>query len=249
MKQLDKSLAPALQNGLSVLELLATEQEDVGFNYIASHLGVSKSTTSRLLTVLRERNYIVKDEKSGKYRPGSRMSFFNQSLPIIELLRRELPATLDSLMDATSNTVLFIFWNGNELQCLDKKTHQGSVPMQEIGYTVTNLTSGPWGWLVYDSLDKAGQKNAELNMASELNFKKISPRWKNYFKQNNFCYDDQELYPPLRRLAVPIYDHNNNLIGSLAIGGNSLTIKDNKVLDIGKILVDHGKMLMEKIKK
>lgn len=247
MKQIDKSMAPALQNGLSVLELLATQQEDVGFNFIASYLGVSKSTTSRLLTVLRERNYIVKDKNSGKYRPGSRMSFLNKSLPIIELLRRELPVVLDSLMDATSNTVLFIFWNGNELQCLDKKTHQGSVPMQEIGKVATNLTSGPWGWLVYNSLDKAGQKKAELIMTSDLNFKKISSNWRNFFDKNKFCYDDQELYPPLRRLATPIYDHNKNLIGALAIGGNSLTIKDNNVLNIGEILVEHGKLLMEKI--
>ena len=247
MKQLDKSIAPALQNGLSVLEFLVTHGKEVGFNAIAAHLGVSKATTSRLLNVLRCRNYIVKDENSGKYRPGPRMSFLNNSLPMIEILRREITPILQSLMDTASNTVLFIFWNGHELQCLNKKTHQASVPMQEIGHVDTDLTAGPWGWLVYNSLDKAGRKLAETRMTRHLNYKEIFERWKIFYDKYHFCYDDQELYKPLKRLAAPVYDRSGNLVGALGIGGNSLTIKNNQVLKLGKILLEHCEQLMEKI--
>jgi IclR family transcriptional regulator, KDG regulon repressor len=247
MKQLDKSIAPALQNGLTVLELLATNGKEVGFNAIAAHIGVSKATTSRLLNVLRQRHYVVKDEKTGKYRPGPRMSFLNNSLPMIEVLRCEIPSVLTSLMDATGNTCLFIFWNGQELQCLNKKTHQGSVPMQDIGHVDSDLTAGPWGWFAYNSLDNAGRKKAELTMTAHPAYKQIYPRWKNFFDKHNFCYDDQELYPPLRRLAVAIYDKSGNLLGTLAVGGNSLTIKDNQVLKLGEILIEHAERLMERI--
>jgi len=247
MKQLDKSIAPALQNGLSVLELLAINGENVGFNVIAAHLGVSKATTSRLLNVLRHRNYIVKDEQTGKYRPGPRMSFLNQSLPIIEVLRRESSSVLESLRKETLNTVLFIFWNGRELQCLNKKTHQGSVPMQEIGHVDTNLTAGPWGWIVYNSLNAEERKTVQFDANRYPDYKGIFSRWKIFYKKHHFCYDNQELYKPLRRLSAPVYDNSGKLVGALGIGGNSLTIKNNQVIKLGKILIEHAGELSEKI--
>lgn len=249
MKQLDKSIAPALQNGLTVLELLASNPPEIGFNFIASQLGVSKATTSRLLNVLRHRNYVVKDDKSGKYRPGPKMSFLNNSLPMIEVLRREIPPILNSLREATNNTVLFIFWNGSELQCLNKKTHPGSVPMQEIGTVNRELTAGPWGWLVYNSLEKSEKKKAEkiIDIKSFPDYKEIFERWVGYFKKHRFCFDNQELYRPLKRIAAPVYDQSGKLVGALAIGGNSLTMKNNQVPKLGKILLEHAEELMKRI--
>lgn len=249
MKQLDKSLAPALQNGLTVLELLATQQQDVGFNFIAKELGVSKATTSRLLNVLRQRNYVVKDDNSGKYRPGPKMSFLNNSQPMIEVLRREVGPILNSLRDATNNTCLFIFWNGHNLQCLNKKTHQGSVPMQDIGRVDVELTAGPWGWLVYQSLNEESKKKAEAKFDKERypDYREIFVRWEKYFGKHHFCFDNQELYKPLKRLSAPVYDQAGKLVGALAVGGNSLTMKNNQVPEMGKALLEHAEELMLRI--
>ena len=242
MKQYDMSIAPALHNGLEVLELLGACGGDVGFNEVASHLGVSKATTSRVLKVLRMRGYVVKDQLNGRYRPGPRMSLLGNSLPAAEILRRSLPGVLESLREKVGNTVLFIFWNGHELQCLDKRVHQGSVPMQEVGHLDRDLTAGPWGWLVYDSLDDAGRRDAETRMRDSIDWCPIFEKLGKFFKKNGFCYDDQELYRPLRRLAAPV-SVGGKLVGALAIGGNPLTIKNSEVKRLGKILKEHAATL------
>ncbi len=242
MKQYDMSVAPALHYGLEVLELLGAGGGDMGFNQIALHLGVSKATTSRVLKVLRTRGYVVKDQLNGRYRPGPRMSVFGNSLPAAEILRRGLPAVLESLRDKADNTVLFIFWNRHELQCLDKRVHQGSVPMQEVGHLDADLTAGPWGWLAYDSLDDAGRREAEGRMRDSLDWRPIFARWDKFFKANGFCYDDQELYRPLRRLAAPVKGADG-LVGALGIGGNPLTIKNSDVRKLGNILKEHAEIL------
>ena len=229
------------------MELVAGHREGVGFNVIAAHLGVSKATTSRLLAVLRERGYVVKEVKTGRYLPGPRMSLLNNSLPVVEVLRRELPQVLESLMDSTCNTCLFIFWNGHELQCLDKRTHQGSVPMQEVGHIDTALTAGPWGWLVYESLNNAERENAKLDLERHPDCYEIFNSWKLFYDKHHFCYDDQQFYKPLRRLAAPVKDNNGKLLGALAVGGNSLTIRDDQVLIIGEKLKKHAEELMSKI--
>ena len=244
MKAVDKSIAPALQNGLNIVELVARTSHGVGFNDIAKEIGVSKSTTSRLLSVLRSRRYVVK-RMDGKYAPGPRMSLLNHSIPLLDRLRSALPDILDSLMDASHNTCLFIFWTGSEMQCIDKRVHQGSVPMQEIGHVDPDLTGGPWGMLFYDTLDGEALVAAEQNIKRDVDWRPIFSRWLKYYQQNGFCYDDQELYTPLRRLAAPVCDVDGELIGVIAIGGNSLTIEDDQVASLGDTLKEHSARLAE----
>jgi len=77
---------------------MAANGYEVGFTFIAVYLGVSKATGYRLLNVLKDRNCIIKDEETGKYRPGPGMSFLSQSLPMIEILKREIPPVLQPLI-------------------------------------------------------------------------------------------------------------------------------------------------------
>ena len=51
----------------------------------------------------------------------------------------------------------------------------------------------------------------------------------------------------MRRLTVQVYDRAGSLLGSLAVVGNSLTIKDDDVLKVGNILKEHAEKLMERI--
>ncbi|MCK5844050.1 MAG: helix-turn-helix domain-containing protein [Victivallales bacterium] len=246
MKHVDKSVSPALQNGLNIVELLARVSSGVGFNDIAREIEVSKSTTSRLLSVLRSRRYVVK-RMDGKYAPGPRMSLLNHSIPLLDRLRLALPDILDSLMDASHNTCLFIFWTGREMQCLDKRTHQGSVPMQEIGHVDRDLTGGPWGLLFYDSLAGDALAAAEQNIKRDVDWRPIFTRWLEFYQRNGFCYDDQELYGPLRRLAAPVRDTEGELIGVIAVGGNSLTIENDQVPHLGETLKVHAAKLAESL--
>ena len=237
MKQVDGSVAPALQNGLRIMEMVVESSlEGVGFNAISSALGVSNATTSRLLSVLRSRGYVVKESGTGRYRPGPRMSLINNSLPVIERLRQILPDILEELVEAVSNTCLFIFWNGREMQCLDKRTHECSVPMQPVGNVDPDVTGGPWGWLFLNSAEGDERLAIERRIKRKLDYKPVFKRWSAFYDEHGFCYDDQELYTPLRRLAARVVDRSGKTIGALAIGGNPLTIADGQVLEYGEIL-------------
>ncbi|NOY75070.1 MAG: helix-turn-helix domain-containing protein [Kiritimatiellaeota bacterium] len=247
MKEIEKSIAPALQNGLLMLEMVATAPDSgVGFNEFSNAAEVSNATTSRLLSVLRARGYVVKLE-NGRYGPGPRISLFNHSLSQVKRLQFALAEILESLRRAVGNTCLFIYWTGGELQCLDKRTHQRSVPMQEIGHTDPDVTGGPWGWLVYDSLEGDELAMVENSIRRDVDWKEIFQRWKRFFLEYGFCYDDQELYSPLRRLAAPVLGKNGEIIGALALGGNPLTIKDEDVLEFGAILKEHAARLAASI--
>jgi len=62
MKQPVSYAAPALEKGLDILELLAKEGRPMGTRQIAGELGRSKAEIFRMVFVLLERGYIIRDQ-------------------------------------------------------------------------------------------------------------------------------------------------------------------------------------------
>src|SRR5215207_1807757 len=62
------SQAPALQRGLSVLELLAEREEGATLSEISSALHLSPASIFRLTGVLEECGYVLREEPSRRFR-------------------------------------------------------------------------------------------------------------------------------------------------------------------------------------
>jgi DNA-binding IclR family transcriptional regulator len=243
MKPMEKSNAPALENGLLILELLASRNEPVGFNEILGRLSVSKGSVVRLLKVLQEMGYIQKDVHSGRYITASRVNALIPSMAVKETFRRESVPFLESLVAKTHNTALAIYWTGHSLECLDKRINEASVPMQEIGSIFHDLDMAPWGWFIYDTLSTSAQKEMQLKMNRKKTFLHYYERWIAAFKKKGYTLDDQYLIPQLRRLGAPIYGPDDNLIGALGIGGNPLSLPIEMVDSYGALLCSYANEL------
>lgn len=59
--------APALEKGLEIIELLAEKQQPLSMSEISSELGRSKSELFRMLSVLEQKGYLIKQNRSEKY--------------------------------------------------------------------------------------------------------------------------------------------------------------------------------------
>jgi DNA-binding IclR family transcriptional regulator len=92
--------APALEKGLDILELLASESEGLAQGAIAQRLGRSAPELFRMLTVLQRRGYLER-HADGCYRLSLRMfELSHQHPPLNRLLEVALPA-MQELADAT----------------------------------------------------------------------------------------------------------------------------------------------------
>jgi hypothetical protein len=89
--------------------------------------------------------------------------------------------------------------------------------------------------------------SVERRIKRDFEYKSAFARWKIFYDEYGFCYDDQEFYPPLRRLAAPLFDNSGKIIGALGIGGNSLTIGDDQVEVFGEILKTYAAKLAESL--
>jgi DNA-binding IclR family transcriptional regulator len=235
--------APGLENGLAILELIANAGQSVGFNAIDSQLAVSRASTARLLKVLQNRGWVVKDEQSGKYRLGPQAAALMRTASLPEIMRDHSTRILQPLMYEAGNTCLLVHWDGRWMRCLNKETHVGSVPLQSIGNQTLDLSHAPWGWIFYETLDRAAQAEARRHFEFRDIFRERYEAWMAYYHKHGYTYDDQWFYKPIRRLATPVFDSEGRIVGALGMGGNPLTMKNGHVKRMGETLKKHARRL------
>lgn len=218
-----KSLAPALDAGLDIMESLA-ERKAIGFNELCASLPMSKASVSRVLKTLAERGYVRKDLGSGKWLPGPRMGIAGFELPVQEMLKAEAPAVLKSFFDRTGNTALCAAWNGEEFNVVAKEQREGGIVMIDVGTVTRDLSTYPWGWLFYFSLDKASRAKALRNFKERALFESHAQEWARHIEGNGFAFDDHRIYPNRMRFAAPVYDGSGKLAGAVGSTATRLSL-------------------------
>jgi DNA-binding IclR family transcriptional regulator len=246
MKQEMKSPAPALENGLDIVELLSRFPAGLSFTEISRQVKTSKSTLIRLLKVLATRNYLFQDE-SGKYMGGPNMSLVG-SLTKFDLLRHYAQSELDSLSDQfIGNTAVLIGFTGKEMVVLSRLRREGGVYMQETGTVRLDFSYAPWAWIFYESMTK-NQKEAVKPNIKISDFSTKLKKWMTYYHLHGYCFDREFFWPHIRRIAAPVYDGTGKVISAVAIGGNKISMPDEKVDFMGNRLLECAQVLSKKMK-
>ncbi|OGV62729.1 MAG: hypothetical protein A3K19_18270 [Lentisphaerae bacterium RIFOXYB12_FULL_65_16] len=224
-------MIPALKRGLEILKQVAASERPLGYNEIVERTHIPPSSVTRLLKSLEEGRYLVRDA-AGKYRAGNELRFSGGMAPTFARLLAQSKPVLASLSQRTRNTALLLYWNGQELQSLDKVVDPASIVMQEVGSISRDLSNAPWGWVFHAALDAAGRREADACMTDHARFRRRLKARLAWYEKHGFAYDDAEHFPHVRRLAAPVLEHGR-VVGAVALGGNPLTIPDKAVLTCG----------------
>jgi DNA-binding IclR family transcriptional regulator len=78
--------APALEKGLDILELIASQTRPLSLSEVSERLGKSKSEIFRMIMVLEERGYIVRDDKGEGYSITNRLFMLSMAQPPVRTL-------------------------------------------------------------------------------------------------------------------------------------------------------------------
>ena len=242
----EKSPVPALDAGLDILEFLALKRV-AGFNQLCAILPISKASVARVLKTLALRGYAVKSEDDAKWRPGPRMSFPGGGLPAVELLRAEAPAVLKSFVDKTGCTAHCVYWSGREFQIIAKEQREGGIVMMDVGVIVRDLSTSPWGWLFYLSLDDVQKKEALRHMEDSVLMKKRLPERAEFIRKNGFAFDDHEIFPVRMRLGAPVHDSRGRMVGAIGTSCTRISVPPERFAGFTNELIRHAELLSEKI--
>lgn len=228
----DKSLAPALSRGLKILELIS-ENGGMGFNELMRTLCISATSLNRLLKVLLDEGYIVRDPGS-RYVRGVKCLLLGRGGVSYQTLLGHSGVILRELSDTFKVSCLLIVFEDYKMVCIDKVACPDNVVLQEVGTVDTNYPNNPWGFLFLASLPlqermlllssiQASLPQAHNNPSPQMLEKLIEDT-----RQNGYGDDLSSIILNVRRFAVPIYDSGHRLIAALGVGSIEGLLDENK---------------------
>lgn len=225
----------SVERALTLLNELSDYPDGLQITRLAERVGLTKSTTHRLLSTLMNLNYIVKDENSDKYKLGLQVIYLSRNvsgnLGIIEISR----PYLEQLSNDVNETIHLCVEDNRSVLYIDKIESNQTVRMySKIGSRRPMYCTGV-GKILLSGMDL----NYYEKIVSEIQFEAKTPntitskeeldREVALVKKREYALDNIEVEEGIRCIAAPIYDQRGKIIASFSISGPSSRITMDRV--------------------
>jgi DNA-binding IclR family transcriptional regulator len=200
----------------------------------------------RLLAVLRRGNWV--ERESDGYRPGRRLAALRAPVSAAERIRAAAQPLLAGLCRASGNTVMLFQCEGETTIGLSKEVHPAAVTMREVGSVTAIDWSSPWCWIQLHGMDAERREEVRAQLRpDQRQWTAARQAWKQ-LGRSGWCFDDQVGIPLVRRMAAALHHPGDGrLLGVLSLGGNPLTMPDERIDELGTQLIDATETVRQRL--
>lgn len=242
-----------LDRMLSILDVLAQSDSDLGPSELGEQLSLHRSTTHRLLKVLERHQLIRKSPVAGKYGLGIKLfELGNRVVAQFDLTTRSQPC-LRRLVDATGETAHVCVLNDSEMvsvanvegpwtlrtpSTVGRRTplHCTSVgkvllaylPDVERGYLLDRL-----------ALTRRTRRTIVSRPALEAELGLI--------RRRGFGMDNEEIEDGLRCIGAPVFNHQGQITAAISVAGPVFRVTRQRVPEIVRAVKAAGRDLSRDI--
>ncbi len=231
-----KSMAPSLERGLNVLEILAWKNQEITFAELLDEIDIPPSSLWRVLNVLKERGYVHFNEKRRVYRLGLQFLYMNNSLmggigyrstawEYLKRLSRLTGETAELDIRVQDHLVLVEQIEGEKGKVEELYSHPGS----SIPYF--HATAPGKVYLAEMDMDKVRRVINKLGLQrltghTIQDIKKLEKELITV-KSKGYAFDFEEMRKGVCRVSAPIYDKEKALLGCFTITSPCSRLKRN----------------------
>jgi DNA-binding IclR family transcriptional regulator len=215
----------AVDRALSILEALAKEGAPMSLTLISSELKLNISTVHRLLATLIAAKFVVQEKDSGKYKLG--LKVFEIGYSVVKNLNIPQIAKpyLKELVEKFNETINLAVLDGKEVIYIDQVESKNVVKMlARPGTRAPAYCTGSGKILLSKfkphEIDRefANYKFVKYTENSAGNVEELQEKI-NRVRQQGYSIDREEMENAVRCAAVPIFNHEENLIAALSLSG------------------------------
>ena len=244
------SIIQSLSRGLTIIELLAKSESSLGVTEISKHLGIDKSSATRLIQTLVEHGFAVKDPESRRFLVGPKM----KSLVDITAEARPLKALsmplLQTLMERTGeNSHVAVY---SQEQCLVVADIESTAQLRVVsgeGRLIPNHCTAIGKCLIAFG-DYPLPRDLNSHTPRTISSRDQLKLHMEQIRDRGFAMDDEEHEYGVRCMAAPVYNKAGKAIASIGISGPTVRVTLDKVPELSKIVMKAGddlsKLLAEK---
>ncbi|WP_146255376.1 IclR family transcriptional regulator [Azospirillum sp. TSA6c] len=213
-----------LDLALCVLDFLANESQPMPLAHIANALSASKATIYRHLVTLQRHGLVSQDPDTGRYDVGVKLLVLGESVrarfEVVSVAREELMR----LRDATGQAVTICRMVDGELIVLDLIQGRTVIEFGTRTGTRLDLHASAHGkvWLAFGPqalLQKTlaqPRRQWALNTIADVDSLNEEVA---LVRRRGWAVAANEMITAINALAVPVFDHRNQIAGSIAIVG------------------------------
>ncbi|MBI0537944.1 IclR family transcriptional regulator [Roseomonas sp. KE2513] len=224
-RNLDPPGVRAADTVLSVLETVAWAGEPIGVTQIAQSLNATKSAIFRHLQTLVDRVYVIQDADTNRYRLGPRAFLLGYLAPRSWDLAQTLDGPMRELRDAVGSAV--VLSTPTPQGALVVSTHPGTHPI-EIGVRPGSelpLHASAQGKVFLAFGSKAASDRVLRGPLAPLTDRTITDPDSlaaelARIREQGYATAPEETLLGCNALAVPIHDHEDRLVASIALVGS-----------------------------
>lgn len=227
----------SLERALTILNKLSEYPDGIQITRLAEEVGLTKSTTHRLLATLVNMNYVSKSNETDKYKLGLQVLFLSKDLlnnsnivsaakPLLEQLSRELNENVHLCIEDSYKVVYIDKIESNQpIKMASRIGSRASMYSTAVGKV---LLSGMDQKQLNNAISKMNfiQKTAATITTPEALYQEIEQ-----VKQQGFALDNLENEEFMRCIAFPIYNYEGKIIASFSISGLSERMTDKYLFE------------------
>ncbi|MDR3561528.1 MAG: IclR family transcriptional regulator [Negativicutes bacterium] len=243
-----QQILQSVENSLTVLEIMAATETELGVTDISKHLGISTSSAHRLLITLETKGFVVQNPNTGKYKPGMKIVTMGASILSNTNVIRECRPYLQELSQQTGETSILTLYSQGEVTCVDKIT--GSNP---VNITALIGLKRPAYATATGKLLLAFLPPQQLNKYLQgVDLRPLTPftivekekliLCLNEIRKTGFAEDQQEAQEGLVCLAAPVRNGYGDVVAAMAVSGPLSRFNSRK-----EELIDHLRQMTEKV--
>jgi len=225
----------SLTKGLQVYKEIVNYGKPILASILCERLSINKSTMSRILQTLKDEEYITYVDSSNEIIPKSLEDKTTQKTKIQILVQKTKPI-LESIYELTQECAYFGVFDDYKVLYVNQldKSNRKVKTRNNIGLQAPLHTNALGKSILafgnYD-LEPIKLNSYTHNTITDISFlqKTIEE-----VKQNGYSIDNSEYQDNMSCVAVPLFNHENILIGAVGISGTKQRLSIEKLNSLGK---------------
>ena len=243
----------SFERAVSILNCFTLEQPELGVREIARKVGLSASTTGRIMSGLKDMGFLSQNSETRAYSLGAAVMAWAGVYAATLDVRNTAMAAVDQLHRDTQETISLYILQGTERVCVERRESPHTVRLvTRIGRRLP-LYAGSAGKVFLAFLPP--ERTREILDASDL--KPITPNTiidrnlleaeLDVVRRQGYAVSTGEWQREASGIAAPIFDARGEIIAALTISGPSQRFNDAKMREYATIVTSAANEVSRKM--
>ncbi len=214
----------SLEKSLIILKRLGDPPYELSLSELASHIGIGKSGTFKLLHVMKNHNFVIQDTSSKKYHLGPIMLRLGNVYSRFKGIEQIAKPILSHITEKFQETTYITIWEGDRAFPAYKKSLKGGIYEYNdfIGMSLSlNAGASAMVLCAFQDPDHIREILGSLKLEKRTPFTvtdvDLLMEEFSRIRERRYALEDEIFSLGVLSLAVPVFDRDNSVWSCLAL--------------------------------